>query len=161
MEEKKSNQKYIGIMILVALIIAAGSFYSGMLYSGSQKSATAIERNGAGFANGARTGGANRGMVPGGGQGAGFVNGSVIKQDDKTITVQLRDGGSKIIYISDKTTVGKTVDGTKADLGVGKNVMVNGKVNTDGSVVAENVQIRPDVVPGALGVPGSPVPGVK
>lgn len=143
MEETKSNQKNIGIMILVAVIIAAGSFYGGTLYAGTQKTAGgANQRNGAGFAGGARPGGgANR-------SGAGFVTGSIIKSDATTITVKMRDGSSKIIYLSDATTVGKTVAGTKSDLAIGDNVMVNGKANADGSVVADNVAIRPVDVPG-------------
>jgi hypothetical protein len=163
MEEKKSNQKNLGIMIVAAVIIAAGSFYGGMVYAGANIKAANSLRGGAGFP-GRGTSSGNR--------GAGFVTGAIIKSDATTITVQGRDGSSKIIYMSNATTVGKTVAGSKADLAVGDNVMVNGKANADGSVVADNVAIRPIDAPGspnAVGgnpngqnTPGTPnVPVVK
>ena len=45
------------------------------------------------------------------GQGSrmGFrpVNGEIISADEKTVTVKLQDGSSKIVLFSDKTTINK------------------------------------------------------
>ncbi|MFA5076112.1 MAG: hypothetical protein WC480_01705 [Patescibacteria group bacterium] len=135
-------KKIIPIFIVILLIVGAGAFYGGLKYGQSQKSA------GRGFAMTGNFG-------PGGQQGpngmnlsknqngGGFANGEIIAKDDKSITVKLNDGGSKIILYSAGTSVGKTIDGNAADLGVGQTIMANGKTNSDGSITATSIQIRP------------------
>jgi len=60
-----------------------------------------------------------------------------------TITVKLPDGSSKIILLSEKTSINKASEGSVADLVVGEKVAVFGTTNTDGSVTAQNIQINP------------------
>ncbi|NTU98831.1 hypothetical protein HGA64_02390 [Candidatus Falkowbacteria bacterium] len=128
--------------IILIVVISGASFYGGTKFAAS-KQASPLGVRGANF-QGMRNGftGAN-----GQGRGAngGIVNGEVIKQDSNSITVKLRDGGSKTVYLSDTTTVSKSVDGSKKDVQTGSNVMVIGKASSDGSVIADSVQIRPNL----------------
>jgi len=75
--------------------------------------------------------------------GSGLVNGEIISQDDKSVTVKLRDGGSQIIFFSDTTSISKMADGAPTDLVVGKSITVTGSANSDGSITAQSIQIRP------------------
>jgi hypothetical protein len=139
------NQKNIIIIAAIAiLVVGVGSFYGGMKYAGSKNPQNSFQRNGMLGANDQRTQGARTGATNGNGaRGNGFINGEIIKIDDKSITIKSNDGGSKTVYISDKTTVSKSVDGAKNDMQIGGNVMISGTANTDGSIVAQVVQLRP------------------
>ena len=113
------------------------------MYAGSQLVPT----------NGVQGGGAQnfRGMGVGGLRGgAGATSGEILSVDDKSITLKLRDGGSKIVFFSSSTTISKMVDAVVADLLVGKTVSVQGTANPDGSETAQSIQIRPAIVPGSL-----------
>jgi hypothetical protein len=74
----------------------------------------------------------------------GFATGQITAQDSTSITLKMRDGSTKIVFFSPSTSVGKSVSGAASDLAVGQNVMVNGTNNSDGSIAAQNIQIRPD-----------------
>ena len=125
----------ITILVILAIVIAGGSFYGGVMYAKSQISAAATAAR-AGFAG--RTGRA------GGAAGAGFVSGNVIAKDASSITLQIpNNGGSKIIFYSTSTQIGKFTSGTADDLTNGTTVMVTGTTNSDGSVTAQSIQIRP------------------
>jgi hypothetical protein len=130
------------LIIAIILVIAAGTggFFGGMKYQqGKQRSNL---RQFAGNRLGARTGengtGGNNNLV-------GFrpVSGEIIESDDKSITVKLQDGSSKIVLLAESTQFLKSLSGSKADLKVGDKVMVVGSDNTDGSVTAQNIQINP------------------
>ncbi len=135
------NKLVTGI-IITAVIVGGAGFYGGMKYGQNKAQANIMSafqsrrQGGAGgqFGGGQR-GGANAGM-----NGA---SGEILSKDDKSITLKLRDGGSKIVLISDSTAVAKTVSGTAQDLSVGQQVMVFGSTNSDGSITAQVVQLRP------------------
>ncbi|MDO8582157.1 MAG: hypothetical protein Q7S16_04775, partial [bacterium] len=134
------------IPIVLGFIIVGGTaFYAGMRYDQS-KSASARQARGQQFGGGTGNGGmrgagASQAGVRGG--SGGLVAGEILSKDDKSITVKLRDGGSKIVFLSGTTQVMKTGTGSVQDLAVGEQVTVMGSANTDGSVNAESVQIRP------------------
>jgi hypothetical protein len=144
------------IAIVVTFVIAGGGgFFGGMKYGQSLSPARPTSGQ---FA--AMRGNSN---VPGGAAGArlrggsGFVNGDIISKDDKSVTVKNRAGGSQIIFFAPSTAIGMTTSGTAADLTVGENIMVNGTANSDGTVTATNIQIRP-AGSTPLGGPGGALP---
>lgn len=153
------NNKSIIITVVVALIMGVAGFYGGTVYE--KKLLTSSKQDGMGMMAGnfsgrnsaadgqglARTGGT--GMKNG--NGGGFLTGQVTAMDDKSITVKGRNGSSKIILYSSSSTVGKTVDGSMADLQTGQEVMVTGTTNSDGSLTAQNIQIRTNVSAGNVG----------
>jgi len=138
------KNKKIVLFVVIGLVIAGLSFLGGIEYSNSKNPASQFADRGQnnGFnQNGAtRTGGAG---MRGGVNGGGLVAGEVLSMDDKSITVKLTNGGSKIIFFSPVTKVEKTVDGATSDVSVGKQVMVTGTPNTDGSINATSIQLRP------------------
>lgn len=138
------NEMLVGFIIVV-IIVGAGSFYSGMRYGKSQSGAKNLAFNERpGFGGG--LGGMQRNAVGQGGvraAGGGFVNGSIIAKDDKSITVKSADGGSKIVLLSGATQIMKSVDGSASDLEVGKNVMITGQADSAGSITAQSIQLRP------------------
>ncbi|MFA5961830.1 MAG: hypothetical protein WC848_04070 [Parcubacteria group bacterium] len=154
------KKKHIMTMAGVIILVSGGMFYGGMLYGTSKATKGTAQfvqgqnrgmNNGAGAPGGANGGvaGGQRGqrtpggMANGAGPGGGFSNGQIIAKDDTSITIKTRDGGSKIVYYSGSTTIGKTTPGSASDLSVGEDVMVNGASSPDGSIAAENIQIRP------------------
>lgn len=126
-------------IVAAAIIIGGVSFYGGMKYA--QSNAVA------GLAQGDQRMAASSAGLRGGRGGSrsmgDFAAGEIIGKDDKSVTVKLRDGGSKIIFYSDVTEVDKFVNGNSADLEIGKMVIVNGKANPEGSMTAQSIQIRP------------------
>jgi hypothetical protein len=153
-----TNRKQLILGVLIAVIVAgAGAFYGGTVYEKNSLASQGMLRGGG---NGQFRGNGQGG--PGGpdNQGQGrqfgfrgpnpngdntdFAAGQITAKDDKSVTVKDRNGSSKIIFFSDSTTVGKAVQGSASDLNVGQQIVANGKNNPDGSLSAQNIQIRPD-----------------
>ena len=130
------DKKIKTIHIIVAIVIVAvvgGAFYGGMLYG---KSKTARPNFQAGNFPGTKnkTGSAN---------GGSFLSGDILSKDNGSITLQIsNNGGSKIIFFSDKTQINKSAAGTADDLAKGTSVSVTGTTNSDGSITAQSIQIR-------------------
>lgn len=138
----KSHKIKMAIGALAALVVLAGTFWGGMLYGQS--------KNKFGQFPGQNQGVSIRANRQG---GAGFNSGEILSKDDKSITIKLPTGGSKIILFSSATEIGKFTTGILDDLQVGKNVMVQGQTNQDGSITAQSIQIRP-----AGQIPGQKTP---
>ncbi len=131
------QNKHLLSIIGCAILIGGGAFYGGMTYAKTQTKSTS--RVGMGAFTGMR-GGAVGGI--GRPNGVGFLNGEILSKDASSLTVRLRDGGSKVVYYSSSTTVGKVSTGTIDDVSVGKDVTVNGTANPDGSLAATTIQMR-------------------
>ncbi|MEK7066194.1 MAG: hypothetical protein AAB965_01310 [Patescibacteria group bacterium] len=133
------NKKIIAIVVGVVLL--GGSFYSGTIYAKSGSRGSQFGGANAFSARGisSRTGGGVGNVAMGG----GIVSGQILSKDASSITVKMKDGGSKIVFLLPTTPVTKTVSGTLDDLTVGQEIMANGKAGADGSISAETIQIRP------------------
>lgn len=143
------NTSFI-ITVLLLIIVGGGAFFAGMKYQEAQRSSFARQMTGNGLGNG-RTNGALQGL--GNRLGIRPVNGEIIGSDDKSITVKMTDGSSRIVIFSDRTTISKAAAAAKEDLKVGEKVAVFGQENADGSVTAQNIQLNP-ILRGGVG----PVP---
>lgn len=138
------------IIIVAALLVGGGAFYGGMKYGQSKIAGSfanlrnlspeerqqRLQQTGAGMAG-------SFGNRAGNQSGAGFVSGDIIAKDNQSITVKLRDNSSKIIFYSGTTEISKFASGASGDLEVGKTVTINGTANSDGSLTAQSIQIRP------------------
>lgn len=137
------NTNVIAAVLITAVVAGGGGFYGGTKYAQTNPVVTARTGMAAqGFRGGAGgQGGAGQGR--GAGANGGFASGSILSKDANTLTLKLRDGGSKLVLYSTSTHVGKMTDGTMSDLTTGTDVTVMGTANQDGSVTASQVQIRP------------------
>ncbi len=83
----------------------------------------------------------------------GFINGELVKKDAGSFSLKQRDGSMKLVLITSSTKAMKMSEGTLDEFNVGQQVMVTGSANSDGSLTAQTVQIRPDDMPGFGGPP--------
>ena len=127
-------KKYLvhAVWVVVAII----AFVSGMYY-GKANAAPAGRSGFAGFASSTRGGFGGRA-----GTGGGFVAGQVTAIDANSITIQLQNGNSQVVFYSSSTPVVKTVQAPVSVLTIGTNVMVGGSQNSDGSLTAQTIQVR-------------------
>ena len=139
------NTKLIGAIVGV-IIIAGGAFYGGMVYAKSQTPARGAFATGGTFTRG--TGAAGATGARGGG---GFTAGQIISNSGTSISIQQQNGSSsEIVLIGPSTQILKSAAGTANDLTQGTQVTVTGTSNSDGSLTATSIQIRP----AGMGLPG-------
>ncbi|MEI7777040.1 MAG: hypothetical protein WCI52_00290 [bacterium] len=124
--------KNIIIAVVISVVVAGGiGYFVGSSHASSNVPANPIARGNF----------AGRGA---GGFGGG-TSGSIISNSGNSLTVSLKDGSSKIVFVSASTTVMKTTAGSSSDLSSGVNVVVMGSTNSDGSITANSIQIRPSM----------------
>jgi len=134
----------ITIIIAGAVILLVGSFYVGTKYGQGNTQSSRNTAAVSSFGQGNGTVGANVGIRVGRGAGGGFVAGQVISKDSNSLTIQIAEGGSKIVFLATSTQVMKATEGNLGDISTGISVVVAGSANSDGSITAQSVQIRPE-----------------
>jgi len=138
------------LLALIAgiIVIGGGAFYIGMTYAQPQTPARGQFSTNQ-LPGGIAGGGARTGM------NGGITFGEIISKDETSITIKMQDGSTKIVLVSSSAQVMKSTTGSINDLAVGTQVTVTGPANSDGSVTAQSVQIRPaDSMP--IGTPSTP-----
>lgn len=136
------NKITLGIIAVLAL---SGSFYGGMKYDQSKSSTLTGSNTGTFSAQGRQAGfGGGNGTTTRGmrGNNGGGTAGNIVAKDATSITVQMRDGGSRTVFFTSTTPVLKSISGSASDLKVGGTISVAGTPNQDGSVSAQSIQIR-------------------
>lgn len=134
--------------IVIALLLAGGSFYAGMQYQKNQRGNFAQPGGGPQGFRGGNPGEGNLNNRRGGSQFEGFarpISGEITSLDNETITVQSSDGSSQIIIYSDSTKVNKTSEGSISDLQVGEKISVMGSAGTDNIVNAQVISLGNDM----------------
>ena len=75
------------------------------------------------------------------GSGGGFVSGQIVSADAGSVTVQLANGNSEIVFYSSSTQIVKPQPASASALTAGTRVLVGGAANSDGSVTAATIQV--------------------
>jgi hypothetical protein len=127
---------------VVWIVIAILAFVGGMYYGKSTVSSSLAGRGG--FASSTRSIGSRT--------GGGFVTGNIVSKDAQSLTVQLANGNSEVVFYSSSTSVIKPSPASVSDLTTGTNVIIGGTQNSDGSLTAQTIQVRTGNGPG----PGGP-----
>jgi hypothetical protein len=164
-------KKMIGIMIAISVISAVVG--GGVGFVAAQKmllsKMTQADVPNMAFGQGMQGSSGGRQFVTskgGNGQGNGprmagdFAGrgtfGEITAMDDKSITVKMPDGGSKIVMLADSTTFEATTKAQKSELKTGQHVRVTGSTNSDGSLTAQTVMLNPPMPIMVNGTPGTP-----
>lgn len=149
-------RKPILVVLIVAgfILVAAGSFYGGMVYGKQQANVTFT----AGFppANGqavpfggqagdvqALRGQGQGGRFQGGAGQPGMTFGQIEAIDGNTLTITDGDGNPVKVQVADTTLIEKNASVSVTDLALGDTVIVAGNPNDDGSIAARSVQVAP------------------
>ena len=135
------NKTIIGALVAI-LIVGGGSFYAGMSYAKGQPAAGAAGRGQFGAGAAGFAGRAGRG---------GFSMGQIVTSSNGSITVKLQSGSTQIVLLGTSTQILKSTVGSASDLTQGTNVLVTGSSNSDGSLTAQSIQIRPAGMTGVFG----------
>lgn len=141
------KQNTIILVVILMLVVGGGSFGIGYKVAQGKNKLSAFTRNGA---NQMMARGDRNGQGLGQGQQAGAtmrgnrqIAGEVISLDDKTMTIKMPDGSSKIVLLSSTMTISKSIDAPKTDLKVGSKVAIFGSQNSDGSQTATTIELDP------------------
>lgn len=134
------NNKILIAIAVTALLVGTGGFFAGMQYQKTKRPSVGDFQ--------AMREQFRSGNLPSSGLGARFqqgqgrpVSGEIISKDEKSITVKLSDGSSRIIFVGDETKISESTPSAKDKLTEGLQVFVTGSENSDGSMTATSIQI--------------------
>ncbi len=120
------------VWAVIAIVALGGGFAWG-------KAGGAASLNGASGAAGAYGASTTRRTA---GSGSGLVAGQISSIDATSITLQLPNGNSEVVFYASSTQISEPTLVSASKLAVGTNVMVGGTTNSDGSVTAQSIQVR-------------------
>ena len=129
---------------IIWAIVAVAALVGGWYY-GKSTAASGLAGARAGFSS------STRNFAGRTGAGGGFAAGVVTAKDAQSITLQLPDGNSEVVFYSSSTAIVKPMPASVSDIAIGANVMVGGTQNSDGSVTATTIQVRGANMPGPGG----------
>lgn len=137
---KKSATRFITPVLALVVALGVGIFGGVLIGQNTAKSSTSAQ---GGFGNrgnfGGGTGTTEGGTGTGGGFGGGnFTSGTVVSNDNGTLTIKTSDGSTVTVKTTDTTTVTKSSESSVSDLAAGETVTVVGST-TDGSVTATRI----------------------
>jgi hypothetical protein len=146
----------IGGAVVLALVLAAGSFAGGMAYQRNQANAIRAQFLASRGLNGAANGDAGGGFFFGGGSGnaagnsgtgqqrrsgfGGGVTGQIKTVEGNLLTLSTAQDVTTV-NLGDATRIQKSADGTLADLQPGVRVLVTGQRDSNGNITAEQIMI--------------------
>lgn len=117
---------------VIAIVALSGGYYWG------NAGATAMR---AGFA-GVGSYGLSTRRFGGGATSGGFIAGQIAQLGGGSMTLQLANGNSRVVFYSSSTPVSEPTIVSPNTLKVGTNVMVGGTSNSDGSLTATTIRVR-------------------
>lgn len=130
------------VMAVVAIVLLGAGFGGGYAFAKSQSPMSGTFASN--FPGGAAGGQFRTGTGMMGARGGNFIAGEILSKDASGLTIKMQDGSTKIILVGVSAQINKSALGTLADLSTGTNVTVTGTTNSDGSVTAQAIQIRPE-----------------
>ncbi len=140
----KTNMKKILPIIIALILTSGGVFYGGMKYGQSKSLLANLTPQG--FQNLSLEQRQQKIQQTGtAGINPDSTMGTIILKDDQSVTIKLKDGGSKIIFYSDDTKISQSIKGTLNDLTIGQDITVQGKANSDGSLTAQSIQLPSEI----------------
>lgn len=140
------NKFHIGLVIITAVVIAGGGgFWAGVKYQSTKISRVMLNApNGNGAMFRTRTG--ERG-------GSRPVSGEILAVEEKSLTVKLPDGSTKLVFTGDSTVINKAAEISLSELQTGERVMILGTENSDGSLTATAINLGRGA--GGMGIPAN------
>jgi hypothetical protein len=134
------NNQIVIAVVVTAIVFGGGGYFFGKQGTKAQAPQTFTRGTQGGVGQNA----SGRTARPGGMAGGGMTSGEVLSKDGTSLTLKLRDGGSRIVIYAPSTNILRTASGTIEDISIGAQISVIGTQNPDGSMVATSLQVRPE-----------------
>ena len=119
------------VWLVIAIVALGGGFFWGK--------ASGAATRAAGFVGAYSSSTRSRSGAAGG----GVVTGTIATMGSSSITLQLANGNSEVVFYSTSTPVSEPTTVSANTLKVGTTIMVGGTSNSDGSLTAQTIQVRP------------------